>query len=41
MWLVFHRPNDELFAFKQFAEGLSDTKAAMRVSLAANFLNVF
>ncbi len=28
------------FAFKQFAEGLSDTKAAMRVSLAANLLNV-
>lgn len=26
--------------YKQFAEGLSDTKAAMRVSLAANFLNV-
>ncbi|GAB5557625.1 MAG: MATE family efflux transporter [Schleiferiaceae bacterium] len=26
--------------YKQFAEGLSDTKAAMRVSIAANFLNV-
>jgi multidrug resistance protein, MATE family len=27
-------------ALKQFAEGLSDTKAAMRVSLTANILNV-
>lgn len=33
-------PMMSFFAFKQFAEGLSDTKAAMRVSLAANFLNV-
>jgi MATE family multidrug resistance protein len=33
-------PMISFFAFKQFAEGLSDTKAAMRVSLAANFLNV-
>lgn len=28
------------FAFKQFAEGLSDTKAGMRVSLVANLLNI-
>lgn len=33
-------PMMSFFAFKQFAEGLSDTKAAMRVSLAANILNV-
>jgi len=33
-------PMMSFFAFKQFAEGLSDTKAAMRVSLAANLLNV-
>ena len=33
-------PMMSFFAFKQFAEGLSDTKAAMRVSLAANVLNV-
>lgn len=28
------------FAFKQFAEGLSDTKAAMRVSIVCNLLNI-
>jgi MATE family multidrug resistance protein len=33
-------PMMSFFAFKQFAEGLSDTKAAMRVSLAANLLNI-
>ena len=33
-------PMMSFFTFKQFAEGLSDTKAAMRVSLAANLLNV-
>ena len=33
-------PMMSFFAFKQFAEGLSDTKAAMRVSLVANVLNI-
>jgi MATE family multidrug resistance protein len=33
-------PMMAFFAFKQFAEGLSDTKAGMRVSLVANFLNI-
>lgn len=33
-------PMMSFFAFKQFAEGLSDTKAAMRVSLVANLLNI-
>lgn len=33
-------PMMSFFAFKQFAEGLSDTKAGMRVSLAANLLNI-
>lgn len=34
-------PMMAFFAFKQFAEGLSDTKAGMRVSLVANLLNIF
>jgi len=33
-------PMMAFFAFKQFAEGLSDTKAGMRVSLVANLLNI-
>ncbi|MGB0193940.1 MAG: MATE family efflux transporter [Schleiferiaceae bacterium] len=33
-------PMMAFFAFKQFAEGLSDTKAGMRVSLMANLLNI-
>ena len=33
-------PMMSFFAFKQFAEGLSDTKAGMRVSLVANLLNI-
>ncbi len=33
-------PMMAFFAFKQFAEGLSDTKAGMRVSLVSNLLNI-
>ncbi len=34
-------PLSLFFSFKQFAEGLSDTKVAMIVSIVANLLNVF
>ena len=33
-------PMMSFFAFKQFAEGLSDTKTAMKVSLGANIINI-
>lgn len=34
-------PLQTFFTYKQFTEGLSDTKAAMRISLVANALNIF
>lgn len=34
-------PLQIFFTYKQFTEGLSDTKAAMRLSLIANAINVF
>lgn len=34
-------PLQIFFTYKQFTEGLSDTKAAMRISLIANALNIF
>lgn len=34
-------PLQIFFVYKQFTEGLSDTKAAMRISLLSNLLNVF
>lgn len=34
-------PLQIFFNYKQFTEGLSDTKAAMRLSLASNVLNIF
>lgn len=34
-------PLQIFFNYKQFTEGLSDTKAAMRLSLIANLLNIF